>query len=91
MIRRPMGVDCGVSASGDPCRGLQVSRRYHALLVRLMLGSLRKRWPFRNALEEGCHECTWPQEFNSEAWLSLRLTEVGSVLVLALERLGRRR
>ena len=44
-----------------------------ALLVGLMLGSLRKVWPFRNALEEGRYECTWPQEFNGEAWLSLGL------------------
>ena len=62
-----------------------------ALLVGLMLGSLRKVWPFRNALEEGRYECAWPQEFNGEAWLSLGLIAVGVVLVLALERLGRGR
>ena len=38
MIRRPMGVDCGVSASGDPCRGLQVSRRYHGLVGEIDVG-----------------------------------------------------
>ena len=62
-----------------------------ALLVGLMLGSLRKVWPFRNALEEGRYECAWPQEFNGEIWLSLGLIAVGVVLVLVLERLGRGR
>ena len=62
-----------------------------AFLVGLMLGSLRKVWPFRNELEDGRYECTWPQEFNGEAWLSLGLIAVGVVLVLVLERLGRRR
>ena len=37
-----------------------------AFLVGLMLGSLRKVWPFRNALEEGRYECAWPQEFSGE-------------------------
>ena len=62
-----------------------------ALLVGLMLGSLRKVWPFRNELADGCYECAWPQEFNGEAWLSLGLIAVGVVLVLMLERLGARR
>ena len=62
-----------------------------ALLVGLMLGSLRKVWPFRNALDDGRYECAWPQEFSGEAWLSLGLIAVGVVLVLALERLGARR
>ncbi|MYC70942.1 MAG: DUF368 domain-containing protein, partial [Gemmatimonadetes bacterium] len=62
-----------------------------AFLVGLMLGSLRKVWPFRNELEEGRYECVWPQEFSGEAWLSLGLIAAGVVLVLALERLGRRR
>ncbi len=91
MTRRPMGVGLRDFGRQGPFEGYKFRVDTMALLVKLMLGSLRKRWPFRNALEEGCHECTWPQEFNSEAWLSLRLTEVGSVLVLALERLGRRR
>ena len=59
-----------------------------AFLVGLMLGSLRKVWPFRNELEEGRYECAWPQEFSGEAWLSLGLIAAGVVLVLALERLG---
>ena len=62
-----------------------------ALLVGLMLGSLHKVWPFRNALEDGRYECAWPREFNGEAGLSLGLIAVGAVLVLALERLGTRR
>ena len=56
-----------------------------------MLGSLRKVWPFRNTLGEGRYECAWPQEFSGEVWLSLGLIAVGIVLVLALERLSRRR
>jgi len=62
-----------------------------AFLVGLMLGSLRKVWPFRNALEDGGYECAWPQAFNGEVWLSLGLMAAGAVLVLALERLGRKR
>ena len=32
-----------------------------------------------------------PQEFSGEAWLSLGLIAVGVVMVLVLERLGRKR
>ncbi len=76
--------------------------RFHAetmaFLVGLMLGSLRKVWPFRNVLEEKQigskvrvlrDECIWPQEYNSEVLLSFGLMVVGAVLVLVLERLGR--
>lgn len=75
--------------------------RFHAetmaFLVGLMLGSLRKVWPFRNVLEERVvgekvlvlrDECVWPQEFSGEVWLSFSLMVAGAVLVLALERLG---
>ncbi len=62
-----------------------------AFLVGLMLGSLRKVWPFRNPLADGRYECAWPREFSGEVWLSLGLIGVGVVLVLALERLGSRR
>ena len=61
-----------------------------ALLVGLMLGSLRKvAVPQRAGGRR--YECAWPQEFNGEVWLSLGTDCVGSVLVLALERLSRRR
>ena len=59
-----------------------------AFLVGLMLGSLRKVWPFRNELGEGSYECAWPQEFNGEAWLSLGLIAVGVVLVLCAGAAG---
>ena len=69
-----------------------------AFLVGLMLGSLRKVWPFRNTLEEKIigdkvrilrDECMWPQEFSGEVWLSFALMVAGAVLVLILEKLGR--
>jgi putative membrane protein len=77
---------------------------YHAatmaFLVGLMLGSLRKVWPFRNVLEERVvgsktlvlrDECVWPQDFTGEVWLSFALMVVGAVLVLVLERVGQQR
>ncbi len=77
---------------------------YHAatmaFLVGLMLGSLRKVWPFRNVLEERIvgkktlvlrDECVWPQEFTGEVWLSFALMAVGAVLVLVLEKVGQSR
>ncbi len=77
---------------------------YHAatmaFLVGLMLGSLRKVWPFRNVLEERVvgkktlvlrDECIWPQEFTGEVWLSFALMVAGAVLVLVLERVGQSR
>ena len=75
--------------------------RFHAetmaFLVGLMLGSLRKVWPFRNVLEEKLigskvrvlrDECVWPQDYSGEVLLSFVLMVVGAALVLALERLG---
>ncbi len=71
-----------------------------AFLVGLMLGSLRKVWPFRTVLEERTvgtktlvlrDECVWPGEFTGEVWLSFVLMVVGAVLVLVLERVGRSR
>lgn len=77
--------------------------RFHAetmaLLVGLMLGSLRKVWPFRHVLEEKVigskvrvlrDECVWPQEYSGEVLLSFALIVAGAVLVLVLERLGRK-
>ncbi|MFT7691992.1 MAG: putative membrane protein [Candidatus Latescibacterota bacterium] len=74
---------------------------YHAVtmafLVGLMLGSLRKVWPFRNVLEERVvgsktlvlsDECIWPQDLTGEVWLSFVLMVVGAVLVLVLEKVG---
>ncbi len=71
-----------------------------AFLVGLMLGSLRKVWPFRHVLEEKLmgkkmlvlrDECIWPQEFTGEVWLSFALMVVGAVLVLVLEKVGQSR
>jgi putative membrane protein len=68
-----------------------------AFLVGLMLGSLRKVWPFRNVLEERVvgsktlvlsDECIWPQDLTGEVWLSFVLMVVGAVLVLVLEKVG---
>ena len=77
--------------------------RYHsatmAFLVGLMLGSLRKVWPFRTVLEERVvgsktlvlrDECIWPSEFSGEVWLSFALMGAGAVLVLVLEQIGQR-
>ena len=66
-----------------------------AFLLGLMLGSLRKVWPFRNVLEEKLmgkkivvlrDECIWPQEFTGEVWLSFALMVAGAALVLVLEK-----
>ena len=70
-----------------------------AFLVGLMLGSLRKVWPFRNVLEERVvgsktlvlrDECIWPSEFDGEVWLSFALMGIGAVSVLVLEQIGQR-
>jgi putative membrane protein len=78
--------------------------RFHAatmaFLVGLMLGSLRKVWPFREVLEERVigsktlvlrDACVWPAELSGEVWLSFALMGVGALLVLVLERLGQSR
>ena len=66
-----------------------------AFLVGLMLGSLRKVWPFRKTIEEKIigdkvrilrDECMWPQEFSGEVWLSFALMVAGAVLILILEK-----
>ena len=77
--------------------------RFHAetmaFLVGLMLGSLRKVWPFRNVLEQKLvgskvrvlrDECVWPQDYTGEVLLSFALIAAGAALVLVLERLGRK-
>ena len=70
-----------------------------AFLVGLMLGSLRKVWPFRNVLEQKLvgskvrvlrDECVWPQDYTGEVLLSFALIAAGAALVLVLERLGRK-
>jgi putative membrane protein len=77
--------------------------RYHqatmAFLVGLMLGSERKVWPFRQVLEQEeiggkmmvlRDQTTWPADYTPEVWLSFGLMLAGALLVLALERMGRR-
>jgi putative membrane protein len=77
--------------------------RFHgatmAFLVGLMLGSLRKVWPFRLVLEQQeighkvvvlRDQCVWPSQFTTEIWLSFGLMLAGMVLVLVLVRVGRR-
>lgn len=77
--------------------------RFHAgtmaFLVGLMLGALRKVWPFRQVLEERQigdkvivlrDRCVWPTQMSSEVVFSLGLMAAGAILVLVLERLGGR-
>jgi len=70
-----------------------------AFLVGLMLGSLRKVWPFRQVLEQRLlghqviiirDQCVLPGDLSRTTLLSLALLVLGAVLVLVLERLSRR-
>lgn len=81
-----------------------VFNKYHdltlALLTGLMLGSLRKIWPWKETLAtiEGRHGKLIPIEeinvlphaMSGEVWAALGLVVVGVVLVLALERVASR-
>ncbi len=77
--------------------------RYHAgtmaFLVGLMLGSVRKVWPFRQVLEIQelgdrvvilRDRWVWPAEYTPEAIATFAMMVVGVLLVPVLERLGRR-
>ncbi|MEE3234312.1 MAG: DUF368 domain-containing protein [Candidatus Latescibacterota bacterium] len=77
--------------------------RYHtvtmAFLVGLMLGSIRKIWPFRKVLEERVvgskvlvlrDECILPSSMTNEVWVTLLLAVGGFALVFLLERIGNR-
>lgn len=70
-----------------------------AFLVGLMLGSVRKIWPFRNVLEERVvgskilvlqDECILPSSMTNEVWTTFFLAVGGFILVFLLERLGNR-
>ena len=62
-------------------------RKHHdlaiAILAGLMLGSLRKVWPWK-IMDANA----WPAAFNGETALALGLVVCGAVAVLLLERLG---
>ena len=70
-----------------------------AFLVGLMLGSVRKVWPFRKVVEERLvgskvlvlqDECIFPSSMTNEVWVTSLLAVGGFVLVFLLERLGSR-
>lgn len=69
-------------------------------LVGLMVGSLRRVWPFREPVDsvdgkglaiEDHYACTLPSEFTGEVLVTLVLTMVGAVLVFAIEAAASRR
>jgi uncharacterized membrane protein len=62
-----------------------------AALIGLMVGSLRKLWPFTNPLPEGGTTNTIPATIDSTFWVTLALAGLGIILVLGIERLGRKR
>ena len=70
-----------------------------AFLVGLMLGSIRKVWPFRKILEERLvgskvivlqDECILPSSMTNEVWTTIIVSFLGFGLVFLLERLGKR-
>ena len=70
-----------------------------AFLVGLMLGSIRKVWPFRKILEERLvgskvivlqDECILPSSMTNEVWTTIVVSFLGFGLVFLLERLGKR-
>lgn len=65
-------------------------RRHHnltiAILAGLMLGSLRKVWPWKIAEANA-----WPSAFNGETALALGLVVFGAIAVLLIEYLGAER
>lgn len=60
-------------------------------LVGLMLGSLRKIWPFTSTGPDGVESNVLPDSFDTTAIVTLGLFAAGVVTVLVLERLGRAR
>jgi len=72
--------------------------RHHAttmaFLVGLMLGSLRKVWPFRqySAADGGeTYSCALPESLDGDVLSTIAMMAIGIVAVLAIERLGARR
>jgi len=68
-------------------------RSYHdttlAALVGIMVGSLRKLWPFTGVDADGVSYPTVPDGFDSTVGVTLGTFVAGVVIVLVLERLGR--
>ncbi|MEE2780541.1 MAG: DUF368 domain-containing protein [Myxococcota bacterium] len=60
-----------------------------AILVGLMLGSLRKLWPYTATLEGGREVNVAPSSTDETLFATLACFAVGAVLVTGLERLGR--
>jgi len=65
-----------------------------AVLCGLMIGSLRKIWPFKIDLTPDVEELklkqfvnTWPAEWTSETWLAIGLAIVAFVAVMVLDRI----
>ena len=74
--------------------------RYHSLtmtlLVGLMVGSVRRVWPFKRYGEDGeatdaatqYYDCVLPEHLDGDTMITLLLMMVGMAAVLLLERLG---
>jgi putative membrane protein len=67
--------------------------RFHsiimAVLVGLMLGSLRNLWPFQTQTASGA-ENHWPRALDGTVWVTLLAFAVGMAAVLTLDFFGRR-
>ena len=72
--------------------------RYHeitmAALTGLMIGSLRKIWPWKSVVADLAGDAVvtvnrLPQGFDLELWTAVGLALMGSLMVLALQRLAR--
>lgn len=61
-----------------------------AVLVGLMLGSVRKLWPFTDYTPEGREVLAWPVTGGGETVAVVLAFAVGAVVVLLLDRVGRR-
>lgn len=60
-----------------------------AVLVGLMLGSLRKLWPYTSTLEGGREVNVLPSTTDETLFATLACFVIGAVLVTGLERMGR--
>ena len=75
-----------------------LKRYYHptmAALTGLMIGSLRKIWPWKTIVTDaagngGVVANRLPQQVDSELWMAFGLALIGGLMVLALQRLARR-
>ena len=73
-------------------------KRYYqptmAALTGLMIGSLRKIWPWKTVVDDFAGEGAvvlnrLPQQIDAELWTALVLALAGAMTVLALQRLAR--